>query len=128
MTYSYLTMEERNELFKQRYPELHSKLTDKNKTWQRAMMDALIPIDKKPFVRKHDDSEMKVKARKVVFVNKRNGKIVNKPCEVCSEVKTQAHHDDYSKPLEVRWLCKICHQKFHKSCRYNPITHSYEQL
>ena len=39
------------------------------------------------------------------------------PCEVCAVTKTHAHHDDYSKPLEVRWLCCVHHFEWHKKQR-----------
>lgn len=36
-------------------------------------------------------------------------------CEVCkSSAKTQAHHVDYGKPLEVIWMCSICHGIAHR--------------
>lgn len=32
-------------------------------------------------------------------------------CESClKRCKAQAHHDDYSKPLVVDWLCRACHR------------------
>ena len=35
-------------------------------------------------------------------------------CESCGLIRaTWAHHDDYLKPLEVRWLCKPCHGRWH---------------
>lgn len=35
-------------------------------------------------------------------------------CEHCEEKKQlEAHHEDYSKPLEVLWLCVECHNKRH---------------
>lgn len=43
----------------------------------------------------------------------RSGKIERQPCEICSEPKAQGHHFDYSKPLEVRWLCPKHHREEH---------------
>ena len=33
------------------------------------------------------------------------------PCEICGAPIAEAHHDDYSKPWEVRWLCKRHHEE-----------------
>jgi len=41
------------------------------------------------------------------------GSLTRQPCEVCGEMKAQAHHDDYSKPLEVKWLCTKHHGERH---------------
>ncbi len=41
------------------------------------------------------------------------GRLIRRPCEVCAEIIVEAHHDDYSKPLEVRWLCGHHHREHH---------------
>lgn len=43
----------------------------------------------------------------------RMGTLVAQPCEVCGSEKVQAHHEDYSKPLEVMWLCFEHHRARH---------------
>ena len=43
----------------------------------------------------------------------RRGKIARRPCENCGSAKVEAHHADYSKPLDVHWLCRICHEAEH---------------
>lgn len=48
-----------------------------------------------------------------------SGKITRKPCEKCGEAKAEGHHEDYSKPLEVIWLCRKCHCNYHKERRKN---------
>lgn len=42
------------------------------------------------------------------------GKIERLPCEVCGCVDVDAHHDDYSQPLSVRWLCVTHHNEWHR--------------
>ncbi len=39
--------------------------------------------------------------------------VPKKPCGVCGHEKVQAHHEDYSKPLDVNWLCKKHHVEAH---------------
>ena len=41
------------------------------------------------------------------------GKLQRKPCDVCGASRSQAHHDDYEKPLEVMWLCPKHHKERH---------------
>jgi hypothetical protein len=41
------------------------------------------------------------------------GKLVKTPCMVCGEVKVEGHHPDYSRPLEVVWLCRAHHKEIH---------------
>lgn len=43
----------------------------------------------------------------------RSGALVPQPCRVCGD-KAQAHHKDYSKPLDVDWLCFVHHRQEHK--------------
>ncbi len=39
------------------------------------------------------------------------GRIQKLPCQTCGDPKSQAHHEDYSKPLNVEWLCFKCHRE-----------------
>lgn len=43
----------------------------------------------------------------------RAGKLKRLPCVVCCSPKSEAHHPDYSKPLDVVWLCLKHHRETH---------------
>lgn len=55
------------------------------------------------------------KYRAINIVNNaiRSKKLFKCPCEVCGEKKAVAHHDDYTKPLNIRWLCQAHHKQWH---------------
>ena len=45
----------------------------------------------------------------------KKGVLSSAPCGKCQSTQNvQAHHDDYSKPLDVRWLCVDCHAAHHR--------------
>lgn len=46
----------------------------------------------------------------------RSGKMTPLPCWICGE-KAEAHHPDYSQPLDVVWLCPVHHKQAHVQAR-----------
>lgn len=55
------------------------------------------------------------KARNAIQTAIHNGTIIRpKTCSKCVKTCTpHAHHEDYRKPLDVRWLCASCHKQYH---------------
>jgi hypothetical protein len=57
----------------------------------------------------------KWKIYKMIYRERKAGRLVPpRECEICGESKpVEAHHEDYSKPLEINWFCHVCHLKYH---------------
>jgi ribosomal protein S27AE len=61
------------------------------------------------------------RAAHIILGNRVKSGSIKKPseCENCgqSHSKIHGHHHDYSKPLDVKWLCPKCHTAEHKKAR-----------
>lgn len=66
--------------------------------------------------KKHRRGESnKIKIRGLAQTALKQGRLTKQPCIVCATtVNVQAHHSDYSKPLDVDWLCTKHHATWHK--------------
>lgn len=61
-----------------------------------------------------DDQRVKANIRSKTRMKRYRGKLNRLPCEICGTTeKVEAHHDDYTKPYDVRWLCFNHHREFH---------------
>ena len=50
----------------------------------------------------------------------KHGKLERQPCGICGSIKNiHGHHPDYSKPLEVIWLCRTHHYAEHERLKIN---------
>ena len=60
-----------------------------------------------------EERKKRAKARSIFNHYMRDKHFQRQPCEICG-ASAEAHHDDYDKPLEVRWLCFKHHREWHK--------------
>lgn len=69
----------------------------------------------------------KYEARQAVLVAVRAGRLEKLPCRVCGNPDAEAHHPDYSRPLDVEWLCGPHHRAQHRVDRaINTLAHTAE--
>jgi hypothetical protein len=54
------------------------------------------------------------RARGVIRELVRQGRLKRPPCSVCGQANAEAHHEDYSRPLDVKWLCHRHHCEHHR--------------
>jgi len=63
--------------------------------------------------RHREKTKSRKKAHKKVENAIKFGTLKRQPCEECGNEDSHAHHDDYDKPLDVRWLCAQHHKEVH---------------
>ena len=97
--YSFKNIEDYREYYRQYREKNKEKLQKYNKEYTRVW---------RSIHGNHHDLVRGVVARAV-----RKGTLIKLACEVCGNVKSQGHHEDYSKPLEVIWLCSVHHKERH---------------
>jgi hypothetical protein len=64
-----------------------------------------------------EPEEVKLRARQLMARAISRGELLREPCSVCGNQESQGHHTDYSKPLEVVWLCSQHHTEEHTRLR-----------
>ncbi len=104
--------EARRAYYKRLYEKNREKIIARTKAYQKT--PAGKEATRKTDARQKVVNGHKITARTAVTVAIRSGKLTKLPCERCGAKKVEAHHEDYSKPLAVMWLCPEHHRQIHK--------------
>lgn len=99
--------------------EYYEKNCEKRKKTSRESMKRY--LSSKGYQRRRDLEKQfpeRRKAREAIKSEVRAGRM-KKPehCQICGKIakRIEAHHHDYFKPLEVIWLCTMCHRRTHRN-------------
>ena len=123
-------LEETRKYRKKYYEEHKEEFRARNKAWIENNREAHRKHCRESNKKNHEktmermrkysaDHPEKSKANGIVSKKIKQGKL-NKPdrCSICGETGyIEAHHDDYSKPLDIIWCCKKCHWKLDEARR-----------
>jgi hypothetical protein len=67
-------------------------------------------------VKRNNSDPVRRRAHQATSNAIRDGRLIRPDfCSICGkQCKPEAHHDDYTRPLNVRWLCRSCHCRHHR--------------
>jgi hypothetical protein len=84
--------------------------------WGKRCHAAYQRENRRSYAEMSDEQKERIRARAYANVYLRRGKIQRGPCADCGGPGEEMHHEDYSKPLEITWLCggpDGCHARRH---------------
>ena len=97
-----------------------------SREWRRTHQEQCDYLNQRRYQRHRDDiitqnalwareNPEKRRTRGIIYNNIKSGKMERPDiCSLCGiDTEVQAHHEDYTKPLEVIWLCRSCHKRVH---------------
>ncbi len=96
---------------KKYYAENRERLLAVNKKWRDTNRKYLNELSK-------GERKEKIRVRLSLRYAVKKGLIEKKPCEKCGNVRSQGHHIDYKKPLDVIWLCQKHHSEVHRKYKF----------
>jgi hypothetical protein len=80
---------------------------------ERSKLPHRVELRKEVMARYREEHPDRYKAQCAVNNALRDGRLHKEPCCVCDDPEVEGHHYDYSKPLEVMWLCVEHHRQLH---------------
>lgn len=118
---------EKKRLVNKRYRETHKEQCSKWAIeWQRKNRKRVYELAHKRYAtsegkairqaiqaRYNIKNRIKRLAKDTVHNAIRAGKLNKMPCAICGITRTEGHHPNYKRPLEVVWLCKKHHIEVH---------------
>lgn len=109
------------QLNKKHLDDLHKKYANENRSMVNEYCKKSLKIsNKQQETRKRLEIKYKTEKR-IQYLAKRkveyalkSKKIIRGECNICKTDKNiHAHHNDYTKPLVIEWLCAKCHKQKH---------------
>lgn len=62
----------------------------------------------------YDKTWNKDRCRSLTLIALSKGMLNKTPCDCGATKSIHAHHEDYSHPMRVNWMCRSCHMIHHK--------------
>jgi len=101
------------------HPRYRERILAYNKKWREANPDKYNSAHLKATRKYEMENKFIRKAHVAVREALKKSLIAKQSCQICKrkhgvDVKAEAHHTDYSKPLDVMWLCPKHHKAWHR--------------
>lgn len=94
------------------------KELERQRIKQRKKKPPVDPVAKREAMKRYSEKHPEKKIAHQIAGNAiRDGRLKRQPCFVCGDENSQAHHEDYSKPLDVIWYCTKHHAERHVEIR-----------